>query len=270
MSTKIQNFYEATITRNWTSITGDFNVSVAPSISEGIIVISPSSKTLREIVRFTATGTNAYGPYVRISNIAHRGLGGTTAQSHTIGEKIRMNITAEHWTEMQDDITAIIAGDFIPVGNNKQVVASNGTDWVASDIMDVINESVIKTSTITVTSDQIKAMYATPVEIIPSPGAGKIIVIDQIVSKFNYGTVAYTNGNNVSIRSTDNIGNNFVIMPVASVRGVVNAYYVTPYMSDSAYVPGLNTGIEIYNNTSAFTTGDGTLTLQIRYRILTL
>lgn len=109
MSTQIQNFYEATITRNWTSTTGDFNVSVAPSISEGIIVISPSSRTLREIVRFTATGTNAYGPYVRISNIAHRGLGGTTAQSHTIGEKIRMNITAEHWTEMQTEIDEIVA-----------------------------------------------------------------------------------------------------------------------------------------------------------------
>lgn len=109
MSTQIQNFYEATCTRNWTATTGDFNVSVLPTISEGIIVISPSSRTLREIVRFTATGTNAYGPFVRVSNIAHRGLGGTTAQSHTIGEKVRMNITAEHWLEMQTDINNIVA-----------------------------------------------------------------------------------------------------------------------------------------------------------------
>jgi hypothetical protein len=44
-----------------------------------------------------------------VSDIADRGIGGTTAQTHTIGETIRMNITAEHWEEMQSDIDAIIA-----------------------------------------------------------------------------------------------------------------------------------------------------------------
>lgn len=132
MSTEIQNFYEATITRNWTATTGDFNVSVAPTISEGIIVISPSSRTLREIVRFTATGTNAYGPFVTISDIAHRGLGGTTAQVHSIGEKVRMNITAEHWTEMQDDIDSIVAAG-LPAGSEGQAIVHNGTTWVAGN-----------------------------------------------------------------------------------------------------------------------------------------
>lgn len=109
MSTQIENFYESQITRNWTATTGDFNVSVAPTISEGIIVISPSSRTLREIVRYTATGTNTYGPFVRVSNVAHRGLGGTTAQVHSIGEKVRMNITAEHWDEVSLVSSGIVA-----------------------------------------------------------------------------------------------------------------------------------------------------------------
>lgn len=130
MSTQIQNFYESQITRNWTATTGDFNVSVAPTISEGIIVISPSDRVRREIVRFTATGTNAYGPFVTVSNIAHRGLGGTTAQVHTIGEKVRMNITAEHWTEIQDDIDSIVAGG-LPAGSEGKVIVHNGTTWEA-------------------------------------------------------------------------------------------------------------------------------------------
>ena len=114
MSTQIQNFYEATCTRNWTATTGDFNVSVAPTISSGIIVISPSSRTLREIVRYTATGTNAYGPFVTVSNIAHRGMGGTTAQVHTIGEKVRMNITAQHWDELAQVESGIEAPSSTP------------------------------------------------------------------------------------------------------------------------------------------------------------
>ena len=109
MPTTLQNFYKATITRNWTATTGDFNVSVKPTTSSGWLVISANNTTLREIVYFNGTGTNAYGDYVTIVNIADRGLGGTTAQTHTIGETIRMNVTAEHWAEIQADIAAIIA-----------------------------------------------------------------------------------------------------------------------------------------------------------------
>lgn len=109
MSTTLQNFYKATITKNWTATTGDFNVSVKPTTSSGWLVISANNTTLREIVFFSATGTNAYGDYVTISSVGDRGLGGTTAQTHTIGETIRMNITSLHWADMQSDIDAIIA-----------------------------------------------------------------------------------------------------------------------------------------------------------------
>ena len=114
MSTQIQNFYESKITRNWTATTGDFNVSVAPTISSGYLVISSSSTTLREIVKFSATGTNAYGPFVTISNIGDRGLGGTTAQVHSIGEKVRMNITAQHWDEVALVTSGIVAPSSTP------------------------------------------------------------------------------------------------------------------------------------------------------------
>lgn len=105
-TTRVQDFYKATITRNWTATTGDFNVSVAPTITAGIIVISPNSTTQREIVRYTATGTNQYGPFVTISDVADRGLSGTTAQSHIIGEQVRMNVTAVHWDELLADAVA--------------------------------------------------------------------------------------------------------------------------------------------------------------------
>lgn len=127
----IQNFYEAIITRNWSATTGDFNVSVAPTISSGYIVTSPSDRVRREIVKFSATGTNAYGPFVTVSNIAHRGLGGTTAQAHTIGEKVRMNITAQHW----DELIASAIAPTVDVGTTTTLnpgsnasVTNSGTD----------------------------------------------------------------------------------------------------------------------------------------------
>lgn len=109
MTTQIQNFYKTTITRNWSATTGDFNVSIKPTITSGYLVVSPNNSTLREIVKYTATGTNSYGDFITISNLADRGLGGTTAQTHTIGETVRMNITAQHWNDMNEDISSIIA-----------------------------------------------------------------------------------------------------------------------------------------------------------------
>jgi hypothetical protein len=114
MSSSIQNFYKETITRNWTATTGDFNVSVKPTISSGYLVISPNNPTLREIVKYSATGTNLYGDFVTISNISDRGLGGTTAQNHTISEPIRMNITAEHWNEVSQVESGIVAPSSTP------------------------------------------------------------------------------------------------------------------------------------------------------------
>lgn len=109
MSTTLQNFYKATITKNWTATTGDFNVSVKPTTSSGWLVISANNTTLREIIKYTATGTNAFGDFVTVSSFGDRGLGGTTAQAHTIGETIRMNITAQHWEEKSSIETGIIA-----------------------------------------------------------------------------------------------------------------------------------------------------------------
>ena len=130
MSTTIQNFYKATITRNWSATTGDFNVSVKPTTSSGWLVVSPNNTTLREIIYFTATSTNGFGDFVTVSNIAHRGIGGTSAQTHSIGEAINMNITAEHWAEMQDDIDSIVAAG-LPAGTDGQVMVNTAGTWGA-------------------------------------------------------------------------------------------------------------------------------------------
>jgi len=105
----IQNFYKETITRAVT-LTGATNiyVSALPTPDEGYVVISPSSSSLREIVYYTAKGTDSNGTYLTVT-LANRGLGGTTAQTHAIGEPVRMNVTAEHIKEISDALDQIVA-----------------------------------------------------------------------------------------------------------------------------------------------------------------
>jgi hypothetical protein len=105
MSKIIENFYKATLSLDWSIGTGNFYVSTKPTVTDGWLVISPNNSSIREIVRYTSTGTDANGDYIVITV---RGVGGTTEQIHTVGEPIRMNITAEYWAEMTDDIANIV------------------------------------------------------------------------------------------------------------------------------------------------------------------
>lgn len=106
----IQNFFKETITRA-VSLVGATNiyVSALPTPDEGYVVISPSSSSLREIIYYTAKGTDGNGTYLTVT-LANRGLGGTTAQTHAIGEPVRMNVTAEHIKEISDALDQIVAG----------------------------------------------------------------------------------------------------------------------------------------------------------------
>lgn len=106
MSYDLQNFYKSTLLLDWSVGLGTFYVVTKPTVSTGWLVISPNNSTTREIVKYTSTGTDTNGDYVVVSV---RGVGGTTEQTHTVGEPIRMNITAEYWNEMNTDIANIVA-----------------------------------------------------------------------------------------------------------------------------------------------------------------
>ena len=107
--TLAQNFYKETVAIAWTTGAGNFYVSTKPTISSGYLVVSPNSASLREIVKFTATGTDGSGDYVTIT-APNRGLGGTTEQAHSIGETVYINFTAQNLQEISDAIDAIVAG----------------------------------------------------------------------------------------------------------------------------------------------------------------
>lgn len=98
----LQNFFKTTISTNWATGTGNRYITTLPSPSSGWLVVSPNNSSLREIVRYTAKGTDINGNYI---TIAERGVGGTTDQVHTVNEPIRMNITAEYWADIYVDPT---------------------------------------------------------------------------------------------------------------------------------------------------------------------
>ena len=106
---ELQNFYKETVAVDCTTGATNIYVSTKPTPINGYLVISPGSESLREIIKYTGTGTDGTGDYVTIALAGDRGLGGTTDQAHIAGEAVRMNYTAEHQQEIDDTIEAIVA-----------------------------------------------------------------------------------------------------------------------------------------------------------------
>lgn len=129
--------------------------------------------------------------------------------------------------------------------------------------------TVIRTVAVDLTSAEIKAMFATPILVIPGI-AEKVISIIKIVTKFTYGGVAYAGGGAVSLR--DSVTTATVVsvntMTAAQVNGVLNLVTTSPGGITSP-IQGIGAGLSIANATAAFTTGTGTMKLIITYQIIT-
>lgn len=97
----LQNFYRATVSRAWAVGTGNRYVSSLPTPSSGYLVINPSNSTKREIIAYTATGSDGFGNYITVSE---RGIGGTTEQTHAVNEPVRLNFTAEYYADVQTEV----------------------------------------------------------------------------------------------------------------------------------------------------------------------
>jgi hypothetical protein len=97
----LQNFYSATVASAWDTGTGTVYVSALPTPTSGRLVVNPSNTTKREIVSYSSVGTDGNGNFIVLSE---RGVGGTTDQVHDINEPVRMNITAEYYSDVQTEL----------------------------------------------------------------------------------------------------------------------------------------------------------------------
>ncbi len=97
----LENFFKTTISTAWGTGTGNRYIAVLPTASTGRLVINPANSTKREIIEYSAKGTDGGGNYITVSV---RGVGGTTDQTHDINEPVRSNITAEVITDIQTEL----------------------------------------------------------------------------------------------------------------------------------------------------------------------
>jgi hypothetical protein len=128
-------------------------------------------------------------------------------------------------------------------------------------------------SRVAISSAQLLDIVASPVEIVPAPGAGKIAVILGIISKFTFVTTAYSTVTSTtrlyygdpSRGDTANIGTGFFSSLLTSTISVSGIDFADNNILDTTLE---NSSIVLSNTNTDPTLGDGTLTISVAYIIL--
>lgn len=169
--------------------------------------------------------------------------------------------------------TAIIDSTWGLYGTQAMVAAANLGTAGNSAILDNRNGAgVVQTYTTTITNAQILALFTTPIQLLPAPGAGNAWdVLDMWVENKNAG-VAYASG--AALQASYGTG---VTNPATAT--IATAFLTSPTAPQSVKVAGAaasaltsayaNQAINFTNATQNFTTGTGTLIVKISARLIT-
>ena len=150
---------------------------------------------------------------------------------------------------------------------------------IAANTVDYANiaPDVAATATVALTAAQVNGMYATPVQLLPAPGAGKLIIIDSILWDVAFVSAQYAAGGAIAAQYGNTIHGAgpaaSATLAAATLNGVAASSFLgeagSSTVLDVAKTASLNTAVYISNASAAFTTGDSTVNLYIRYRIVT-
>jgi len=161
------------------------------------------------------------------------------------------------------------AGD--NVGTSGQILAKNpantGLIWVNSGTANVVE------TTTTISNAQMMALATTPIELVPAPGAGKMISVVECLWKLSYSAPNFDYTNDVAVRFSSG-GTNIQFQPFLNFdNGMLNSgsdfYQTIPPAQSNGNANGqikVNAALEVFADTNP-TQGGGSATFKIKYRI---
>jgi hypothetical protein len=153
--------------------------------------------------------------------------------------------------------------------------AINGQTEVQANSFDssAFTLGTFQTLVTTLTAAQVLAMYATPVQLIAAPGAGKSIQILGCLIRVTPTATQFASGGVVAPQYTNTnhgggtlITNTLAAAVVNGASAVDTSLGLVAAGAANLTVPQ-NTGVFLSNATGAFTTGTGTVTVILQYAV---
>jgi len=175
-------------------------------------------------------------------------------------------------TSLPTDVPALL-----PYYPDLTVTPNMGMSLEGIDVKMVNNLQIIDAAslttgavTVTLTAAQIASIHTTPIQIVPPPGVGYFVQVQQAVFKYNFGTVQYSNGGPGAWTLTYNKGSKPTSVSVAAstwMTGAQNgiAVAVNTGIDDANYAADLDNAALVISSTNNPSGGDGTISVTVWY-----
>ncbi len=158
-------------------------------------------------------------------------------------------------------------------GTSGNVLTSNGTNWVSSP-----PAGGFTTLSGTLSNAQIKALHASPVQIVAAAGAGNVIVVLQATLKLNYGgTSAFVAGGGATIAlvyGTGSSSTSTVMFSNTNLTQTASLMQTYSGQINAGYSAVNNIALNFYNTSATEISGnaanDNTMSYSVTYYTLTI
>lgn len=214
-----------------------------------------------------ATGaTGVTGP---TGTAGANGATGATGATGTIGDTWTATTSAGVIIESANGTDVGIFG----AGNTANALLYGGLDVTGAITGASVN--AVYSTTVTVSSAELLALFTTPKTLIAAPAAGTYISVKSFDMLYDYGGTAYANtGNNLQVRYINEAG--YQLTPNIFANGFLNAtvdkIYQVPLLGSvfqEAATSIVAQPLVLWYATSNLTTGNGVLRIKITYEIIT-
>ena len=142
---------------------------------------------------------------------------------------------------------------------------------------DALDESLENVTKVTITGAELLALNATPIELVPAPGAGKALIFTGAQLHLDYNSAAYAGvavGEDLSIEYSGGAivaqieTTGFLDQTNDEFRWALPA--TTAAATVSEVTPVANTALDVSLLVGEIITGDSPLIIEVRYRTITL
>lgn len=145
-----------------------------------------------------------------------------------------------HYTTPSDYVYKVLTPDQVDLMKRLDLVTEYA---ITSQFLDRALQSNVETVTMTLSAAEIIELSYTPLEVVPAPGAGKTIFVSKVFTKYNHGSIGFSQIGNTNFVINGNsqiqLGNAFSFGG-SYIRGVFPTFII---MAENSPLMLLNTGI---------------------------
>lgn len=176
-------------------------------------------------------------------------------------------------------VTSDASGRAITASDGENVAGMVLKSGVVGDVVPLLLHSagaaegaVLFTADVTVSANELKALNATPKQLVPAPGAGLILVPELVQLFLDYGSAAYDGiaaGEDLNVRYTNGSGALAVTIEATGFLDATADAYRWAIPTTGAAVAGVaNAALVLSMATGEIATGDSPLKVRTHYRVI--